>query len=63
VTNRLRNAHFRWGAGVDIRSADDLALVCTGRNFLPSLITGATGIVQNVQAPLSTPDTALLRLH
>ncbi|MGH9140889.1 MAG: hypothetical protein ACRD2I_07085, partial [Vicinamibacterales bacterium] len=31
VTNGLRNVHFRWGAGIDIRSANDLALLSTGR--------------------------------
>jgi len=35
ITNGLRNIHFRWGAGLDIRSASELAFLATGRNFLP----------------------------
>jgi len=62
--NVWRNVHFRWGAGLDIRSTTELAILATGRNFLPlSLPEQGGSTVGAVEAAPNILEAAFLRLR
>jgi hypothetical protein len=62
--NVWRNVHFRWGAGIDIRSTTELAILASGRNFLPlSLPEQGVAAGSAVEAAPNIPEAAFLRLR
>lgn len=63
LTNGLLNVHFRWGGGLDIRSRDALAILATGRNFLPFLLAESGSGFRGAENLSRATDRAILRPH